>query len=151
MKLIPFIIPLMAIVTRADTFSVTYNNDLVNNYDNPSRPINSVKCGGKLSKNFEFIGQLPTSPNITGASFINNNTAACGSCWRLSYAAPRGEIRMMNVTVIDDDQSASQPEFRISVAAFRSLTGMQPPFGDHEVSVTAQPVEEADCGLNQVS
>ena len=144
MKLIPFIIPLMAVVTRADQSTVTYNST----YDNAVGFIHDVKCGSKLEKNYTLFGQLPTFPDICGSSIINPNTGACGSCWRLSDATGDKKV---NVIVINDAQSGGASQFQISRSTFKKLTGQEPVNGNQGLFFTAEPVDEAECKLNPVS
>jgi hypothetical protein len=149
MKLIPFIIPLMAVFTRtlADPYTVTFNGI----YDNGGAQTNTFApaCANKLASNYPTFGSFSTFPRISGASFVtNSNNAACGSCWRLTSMASNGignKNAEVIVAVINSATSAVQ-QFTVSAEVFNTLANDQLV---QSISVNAEPIQGTICGFTQ--
>jgi Cerato-platanin len=135
MKLILFIIPLTAVFASA-SFPVEYND----NYDNDKISMNAVTCSGGTNGlgGHDTFGSLPTFPNIGGAYVINGyDSAACGSCWKLSY-----KNKDIYFTAIDSTGSG----FATSKKAFEYLGGPGA-VNEGKIDASATRVDGSYCGL----
>jgi hypothetical protein len=142
MKLISFIIPLLAILPAARSVLVQY--DTV--YDNPATSLNTVACSdgknGMVTKGYKTFGSLPSFPHIGAASAVEGyNSASCGSCWELSYTNNKTTTSIY-VTAIDH---AAQG-FVIAQKALRDLGGQQA-VDAGKINATATRVGGSFCGL----
>ena len=135
MKLIPFIIPLMAVFTSASSVPVEYDTQ----YDNPKALTDSVTCSGGTNgietKGYDTYGNVPAFPHIGGADFIKYDSTSCGSCWKLSYKA-----NSIHVTVIDKAGSG----FTVSGEALKDLGG-QEAMDEGKIYASATRVDESNC------
>lgn len=110
-------------------------------YDNASGDMNTVSCSdgsNGLAARFPTFGNVPTFPNIGGASAIAGwNDANCGTCWSLTY-----EGATIFVTAVDHADDG----FNLSQEALNTLTdGRATEVGT--VDVTAVQVDKSACGL----
>lgn len=145
MKLVPFIIPLMAVFTQAMQSEVTCDPF----YDNFKGQTKDVTCGFKLAKNFPQFGNFSNFPKLGGSSRITNtgDTAECGSCWRLSTSG--GYIFVIALDAATPGGSVTR--FNIAEEACYSLTGPDQPLPGGNILVEAEIADEKLCGLSQVS
>ncbi|KAI5114549.1 hypothetical protein M0805_004943 [Coniferiporia weirii] len=91
-----------------------------------------------LAARYPTFGDLPSFPNIGGASAITGwGSAECGSCWRLSYKGAE-----IVVTAIDYAANG----FNIAQEALDTLTDGNA-VSDGSVQVTAVQVDKSYCGL----
>ena len=151
MKLIPFIIPLMAVFTRAIPYNVKVDNEY--NFAGSSTNITAPACAYKLGTPYPRLGNFPIFPNIAGSTLVvtGADTSQCGSCWRLTYTTNSGpdngnmKTTSINVAVINDDQSATPTtqEFSISQQAFYALVG--PGSLANNIPVNAEPINGVAC------
>lgn len=149
MKIIPFIIPFMAVFTRtlADPYTVTFDGI----YDNRGSPTNTFApaCANKLASNYPTFGSFSTFPRIGGASIITNatNYAACGSCWRLTSMTSNGIGSTTTEVIVAAINSApsTQQQFIISQEAFSTLADGQLV---QSVSANAEPIQNTICGFS---
>jgi len=122
----------------AQTVSVSYDQA----YDVSSTSLNEVACSdgpnGLESKGYTTFGSLPGFPNIGGAYAVGGwDSAACGTCWELSYDG-------YTVTVIAMDTASEG--FNLSLEAMDTLTNGQAEFLGR-VTATATQVDASNCGL----
>ncbi|KAI5120955.1 hypothetical protein M0805_001660 [Coniferiporia weirii] len=110
-----------------------------NTYDNADGSMETVACSN-LATSFATFGNLPTFPNIGGASAIAGfGSANCGTCWSLTFA---GTGNTIIVTAIDHAGDG----FNLSQEALDTLTNGQA-VQDGVVQVTAEQVDSSQCGL----
>lgn len=123
------------------TFAVRAGFD--NTFDNPAGDMNTVSCSTGftgLASQFPTFGDLPTFPNIGGASVIAGfGSAECGSCWQLTFPTTGKSI---NVTAIDHAGDG----FNLSQEALDTLTnGNAVAVG--VIQVNAVELDRSACGL----
>ncbi|PIL33012.1 hypothetical protein GSI_04461 [Ganoderma sinense ZZ0214-1] len=124
----------------ATTVSVSFDQA----YDNPDTSLTTVACSdgsnGMLAKGYTTFGSLPSFPNIGGAPagvVAGWNSAACGTCWALSYNG-----RSVNVLAVD----SAVDGWNIGLGAMNELTGGQArQLG--RVDGVASLVDGAECGM----
>ncbi|EJC99992.1 SnodProt1 [Fomitiporia mediterranea MF3/22] len=110
-------------------------------YDNAGGSMNTVACSdgqNGLASRFPTFGDVPTFPNIGGASAIAGwNSPQCGSCWNLTYQG----VSIL-VTAIDHAGDG----FNLALEALDTLTnGHGTEVG--AVDLTAVQVDKSACGL----
>ena len=111
-------------------------------YDKSSGSLATVACSdgshGLLTKGYSTFGSLPHFPNIGGAAAVAGwNSAACGSCWQLTYKG-----KSINVLAVDHADEG----FNIAKKAMDSLTGGKAAeLG--RIDVEAKEVSASKCGL----
>jgi hypothetical protein len=136
MKLTLFIIPLTAVFASA-SFPVEYND----NYDNDKIFMNAVTCSGGtngLGGHDTTFGSLHTFPYIGGAYVVKGfDSAACGSCWKLSY-----KNKEIHFTAIDSTGSG----FSTSKKALEYLGGPEA-VNAGKIYASATRVDGSYCGL----
>ncbi|KAI5116929.1 hypothetical protein M0805_005562 [Coniferiporia weirii] len=127
------LLPLAALATEQASYD--------NTYDNASGSMDTVSCSDGpegLASRYPTFGDLPSFPNIGGASAIAGwGSANCGTCWRLSYQGAE-----IVVTAIDHAANG----FNIAQEALDTLTDGNAVF-DGVVQVTAVQVDKSLCGL----
>ena len=135
MKLILFIISLTAVFASA-SFPVEYND----NYDNGKISMKAATCSGGTNGlgRYDTFGSLPTFPNIGGAHVVKSyDSAACGSCWKLSY-----KNKEIYFTAIDSIGSG----FSTSKKVLEYLGGPEA-VNAGKVDASATRVDGRKCGL----
>jgi Cerato-platanin len=142
MKLISFIIPLLAFLPAARSALVQY--DTV--YDNRATSLNTVACSdgknGMITKGYKTFGDLPSFPHIGAASAVEGyNSASCGSCWELSYTNDKTTTSIF-VTAIDHAGEG----FVITQMGLQHLGGQQA-VNAGKINATATRVGGSLCGL----
>jgi Cerato-platanin len=137
MKLIPFIIPLTAVLVSASSSSSSVGYDP--EYDNGAISVDSVTCSGALkAKGYTTFGSLPSFPHIGGAYVVEGSSSpSCGTCYELSYTD-----KTIYVTAID---SAGQG-FNIAQKALEALGGQEAVDAGH-ISASAKEVDGSNCGF----
>lgn len=116
-------------------------------YDNSTQSLAIVACSngsnGLLTRGFTTFGSLPSFPRIGGAPAVTGfNSAACGTCWKLTFKNAQGVSTSIFVTAID----VATPDFNIALAAMNQLTGGQAEqIG--RAPITASEVAASNCGL----
>jgi len=100
--------------------SVTYDQT----YDNKAGSLSTVACSnganGLLTKGYNTFGDLPSFPNIGGASAVAGwNSPNCGTCWELTFTDGQGKATSINVTAVDYAANG----FNIGLTAMNTLTG----------------------------
>ena len=144
MKLISFIIPLLAVLPAARSVTVLVQYDTV--YDNPSTSLNTVACSdgknGMITKGYQTFGSLPSFPDIGAASAVEGyNSASCGSCWGLSYTSGNTTITIYVIAIDHATQG-----FVIAKTALQHLAGQQG-VDAGKINATATLVRGSLCGL----
>ncbi|KAG2138482.1 Cerato-platanin [Suillus clintonianus] len=120
------------------TETLSYNT----NYDDASLTLSSVACSdgtnGLETKGYTTLGSLPTFPNVGGVYTVTGyNSAACGSCYNVTYGSETVAILAVDV---------STAGFTVSETAMNTLTGnLAVELG--RVDVTATQVDASACGL----
>ncbi|KAH7920670.1 immunomodulatory protein [Leucogyrophana mollusca] len=120
------------------TYSLSYDTL----YDESTLSLDDVSCSdgtnGLITKGYTTLGQLPTFPNVGGAIAVTGwNSAACGSCWEVTYGS-----ETIAVTAVD----VALDGFNLSEEAMNTLTGgLAVELG--RVNVTAVQVAASTCGL----
>lgn len=143
-QLLPLIISLTAILPAA--YSVTVRYDPV--YDNRDTSLTAVACSdgknGLITKGYKTFGDLPNFPHI-GAAFAveGHNSAACGSCWELTYKKSDKTTKTIYVTAIDHAGDG----FIITETALEHLGGQQAVLAGH-IEVAANRVAVSNCASN---
>jgi hypothetical protein len=142
MKLISFIMPLLAVLPAARSVLVQY--DTV--YDNAAASLNTVACSdgqnGMITKGYKTFGDLPSFPHIGAASAVEGyNSASCGSCWGLSYLNGKTTTTIYLIAI---DHAAQG--FVIARTALQHLAG-QPGVDAGKINATATLVKGSLCGL----
>ncbi|EGR44058.1 hypothetical protein MKX07_002328 [Trichoderma sp. CBMAI-0711] len=132
-----FKLAFFAAAATADT--VSYDTG----YDDGSRSLTAVSCSdgpnGLITRyHWQTQGQIPKFPYIGGAAAVGGwNSAACGTCWKLSYSGH-------TIYVLAIDHAAAG--FNIALDAMNALTGGQAvQLG--RVDATATQVAVSNCGL----
>ncbi|TFK34876.1 immunomodulatory protein [Crucibulum laeve] len=126
--------------------AITVSFDQV--YDNAAGSLTTVACSdgsnGLINRGFNKFSDLPSFPNIGGAPAITGfNSAACGTCWELTFTNAQGAKKSVNVTAID---VASPTSFNIALTSMNTLTnGQAVALG--RVNVTTRQVPASGCGL----
>ncbi|THH07956.1 hypothetical protein EW145_g3023 [Phellinidium pouzarii] len=114
-----------------------------NTYDNAAGSMLTVACSTGatgLAGRFPTFGDVPTFPNIGGASAIAGfGSANCGTCWKLTFAGTGVSIL---VTAIDHAGDG----FNLSQEALDTLTDGNA-VADGVVQVDAVQVDASQCGL----
>ncbi|EGX88085.1 heat-stable 19 kDa antigen precursor [Cordyceps militaris CM01] len=135
----PSILGLAALASTALGVTVSYDRG----FDDPSRSLEYVSCSngehGLITRyHWQTQGQIPCFPRIGGAQAVSGwNSAACGTCWRLTY-------NNRSVTILAIDRSVNG--FNIGLEAFDNLTGGRgEEVGRVEAQVTQVDVKE--CSL----
>ncbi|KAI0692229.1 immunomodulatory protein [Cytidiella melzeri] len=134
---------ILAIVTlslsaAAQSVSVSYDTT----YDDAGASLDTVACSdganGLITKGYSTFGSLPVFPNIGGAPAVGGwNSAACGSCWQITY-----DGKSINVLAID----VGRDGFNLSEEAMNELTNNQAvQLG--RVNAEATQVAASVCGL----
>src|SRR3954453_16733171 len=108
---------ILSLLSVASAITVSYDTG----YDDAGRSLAVVACSdgsnGLLTKGYTTQGSLPSFPRLGGASTIAGwNSAACGSCYELSYQGRK-------VTILAIDHAAQG--FNIATEAMDQLTGGQ--------------------------
>ena len=133
----PFILPALTLATN-----VGYDTT----YDNGSTSLNDVACSvgsnGVENKGYHIFSDLPTFPYIGGAASITGyNSAACGTCYQLTYTESNGKKNSITYLAID-----AADDYNLSFTAMNNLT-----FGQAEhlgvVTATAKKLPASACGL----
>jgi len=142
MKLVSFIIPLLATLPAARSVFVHY--DTV--YDNSAGSLTTVACSdgknGMITKGYKTFGDLPSFPHIGAADAVEGyNSASCGSCWRLSYKNDNSTTSIYFTAIDHADHG-----FVISRMGLQHLGGQQA-VDAGKVDVTATRVAGSLCGL----
>ncbi|KAF8188321.1 Cerato-platanin [Pholiota molesta] len=135
--------PLALLSSLAAAINVSF--DTV--YDNSTQSLAIVACStgsnGLLTRGFTTFGSLPSFPRIGGAPAVTGfNSAACGTCWNLTFTNAQKVSTSIFVTAID----VATPDFNIALAAMNQLTGGQA----EEIGrapITASEVAASNCGL----
>ncbi|EIN07862.1 cerato-platanin-like protein [Punctularia strigosozonata HHB-11173 SS5] len=114
-------------------------------YDNKNGSMDTVECStgsnGLITRfGFKTFGDLPSFPNIGGAQAVEGfNSAACGSCFNLTFAQTGKTI---TVLAIDHADSG----FNVGQVAMDDLTnGQAVQLGIVQVNATQVP--GTACGL----
>ncbi|CAL1703220.1 unnamed protein product [Somion occarium] len=124
----------------AATFATSVSFDPT--YDQASASLGNVACSdgsnGLITKGFDTFGSLKNFPNIGGAAAVEGwNSAACGTCWKLTYNG-----QSINVLAID----VAIDGFNVSEEAMNTLTGGQAEqLG--RVDATVEQLDASACGL----
>lgn len=142
MKLISFIVPLLAALPAARSVLVQY--DTV--FDNPEASLNTVACSdgknGMVTKGYKTFGSLPSFPHIGAAIAVEGyNSVSCGSCWGLSYTSGKTTT---TIYVLAIDRAVQG--FVIAKTALEHLAGPQG-VDAGKINVTATRVGGGLCGL----
>jgi hypothetical protein len=142
MKLVSFIIPLLAVLPAAHSVLVQY--DTV--YDSPATSLDTVACSngknGMITKGYKTFGDLPNFPLIGAASAVEKyDSASCSSCWELSYTNNK-TTTSLHVIAIDHARQG----FVVSQAALKHLAGQQGVDGG-KIDATATRIGGSVCGL----
>jgi hypothetical protein len=142
MRLISFIIPLLAVLPAARSVLVQY--DTV--YDNPTTSLNTVACSdgknGMIAKGYKTFGDLPSFPHIGAAYPVEGyNSTSCGSCWELSYKNDKTTTSIY-VTAIDHADRG----FVLARMGLQHLGGQQA-VDAGKIDATATRVRGSLCGL----
>ena len=128
-------------IIAAGLVSATQRASYDNTYDNASGSMDSVACSdgpNGLANKYPTFGNLPTFPNIGGASVIAGwNSANCGTCWNLTF-----EGVSILVTAIDHTDDG----FNLAEAALNTLTDGNAEFYG-AVQVDVAQVDKSLCGL----
>jgi hypothetical protein len=116
-------------------------------YDQSSGSLETVACSngpnGLLTRGYSTFGDLPSFPNIGGASAVTGwNSPKCGSCWQLTFTNAYGGTNSINVTAIDYTASG----FNIALTAMNSLTDGNA-VQDGVVQVDSHEVDPSGCGF----
>ena len=77
------------------------------------------------------------APAVTGF-----NSAACGSCWNLTFTNGQGKSTSITITAID----VATPDFNIGLTAMNELTGNQA-VQIGRAPITAAQIAASNCGL----
>lgn len=131
-----------ALVFVLPAVAVTLSYDPV--YDASSGSLATVACSdgdnGLLTKGYTTFGSLPKFPYIGGAAVVAGwNSASCGTCWNVTYAATKKSIAVLAVDHTDAG-------YNIAKAAMNVLTnGRAEALG--RIDVTAVKVAASVCGL----
>jgi hypothetical protein len=141
MKLTSVLFSIATIILAASAQTTqTLSYDTV--YDDSSLPLSSFACSdganGLETKGYTTLESLPTFPNVGGVYTVTGwNSAACGSCYQVTY---------MNNTVTILAVDVSKEGFTVSEEAMNTLTGgLAAEAG--RVDVTATQVDASACGL----
>jgi hypothetical protein len=139
MKLLPFIIPLTAILPAAYSVTVRYDTK----YDSGDISLTAVACSdgknGLITQGYKTFGGLPNFPYIGSAYVVEGyNSTSCGSCWELTYKT----TKKIYVTAID----RAGDGFIIAETALKHLGGQQAVNAGH-IEVTAKRVARSSCGF----
>jgi hypothetical protein len=143
MKLLPFIIPLTAILPAAYSVTVRYDPK----YDSPDVSLTAVACSdgknGLITKGYETFGDLPNFPDIGAAYVVEGyNSTSCGSCWELTYTKSDKTAKTIYVTAIDHAGDG----FIIAETALEHLGGQQAVDAGH-IEATAKSIARSNCGF----
>ena len=127
------------------SYAVNVSFDTV--YDNASESLDNVACStgtnGLVTRGFTTFGTLPTFPRIGGAPAVTGfNSAACGSCWNLTFTNGQGKSTSITITAID----VATPDFNIGLTAMNELTGNQA-VQIGRAPITAAQIAASNCGL----
>jgi hypothetical protein len=141
MKLTSVLFSIATIVVAASA-QTTQTLAFDTTYDDSSLSLSSVACSdganGLETKNYTTLGSLPTFPNVGGVYTVTGwNSAACGSCYQVTYGSNTVAILAVDV---------SKEGFTVSQQAMNTLTGgLAAELG--RVDVTATQVDASVCGL----
>jgi len=143
MKLVSFIIPLLAVLPAARSVLVHYDSV----YDNSAASLTTVACSdgknGMITKGYKTFGDLPSFPHIGAADAVEGyNSASCGSCWELTYTESDKTTKTIYVTAIDHADQG----FVIAETVLKHLGGQDAVDAGH-INVTARGVAESNCGF----
>ncbi|KAJ7890482.1 snodprot1 [Mycena olivaceomarginata] len=132
--------PLLLFATAAFADTVSYDKI----YDNRATSLSAVACSNGangLETKFPTFGSLPKFPFIGGVGAVEGwDSANCGTCWQLTYAATKKTI---NVLAVDH---AAPGTFNIALQAMDVLTNNRSvELG--RVPVTSKQVAASVCGL----
>ena len=83
------------------------------------------------------LGVKVGAPAVTGF-----NSAACGSCWNLTFTNGQGKSTSITITAID----VATPDFNIGLTAMNELTGNQA-VQIGRAPITAAQIAASNCGL----
>lgn len=131
----------LSLVVIVSGITVSYDNS----YDKSTTPLNQVACSdgsnGFLTKDYTTYGSLRNFPNIGGAAAVSTwNSAACGTCWELTY-----KNKSMNVLAIDHADEG----FNISEEGMNHLTnGKAEQLG--QVDAVVKQLHTSACNLEDV-
>lgn len=132
---------IIALASLTALVSGTQSASYDNLYDNAFGDMNTVACSDGshgLARKYPTFGDLPTFPNIGGASVIGGwNSASCGTCWKLTF-----EGVSIFVTAIDHTDNG----FNLAEAALNTLTDDNAEFYG-VIQVDATQVDKSNCGL----
>lgn len=134
MKLIPFIIPLTAILASASSVPVGYDPE----YDNGAISVDAVTCSGALkAKGYTTFGSI--SSYIGGAYVVKGSSSpSCGTCYELSY---------MNKAIYVVAVDSAGEGFNIGQKALEVLGGQEAVDAGH-ISASAMQVDGSNCNLS---
>lgn len=136
---------IVALALPALSTSVTYDQT----YDNKAGSLSTVACSngpnGLLTQGYNTFGDLPSFPNIGGASAVAGwNSPNCGTCWELTFTDGQGKATSINVMAVDYAANG----FNIGLTAMNNLTsGHAVQFG--VVDVASKQVAASACGVKQ--
>lgn len=132
-----FVLPALALATN-----VSYDTI----YDDGDESLDNVACSdgsnGVENLGYKVFSDLPTFPYIGGAASITGyNSAACGTCYQLTYTASNGSTNSITYLAID-----VADDYNLSFTAMNNLT-----FGQAEhlglATATAKKLAASACGL----
>ncbi|KAG0701386.1 Cerato-platanin [Suillus ampliporus] len=115
-------------------------------YGNPHASLSTVSCSdgkknGLLTKGYTNFSSLPSFPDIGGIPGTTWNPTLCGSCWSLTYTAPRGGQTTIYITAVDGTFT-----YNVSPQAFYKLTNGTG-FETDKVTAEAIQVAASNCGI----
>ncbi|KAH6906715.1 snodprot1 [Coprinopsis sp. MPI-PUGE-AT-0042] len=116
-------------------------------YDDAEGSLGSVACSdganGLLTAGYTTFGSLPGFPNIGGVPAVEGwNSAACGTCWQVTYTDAAGVTRSENIIAVD----VGPRGFNLAQGAMDKLTGNQAE-ALGRIDVSSVQVDESACGL----
>ncbi|TFY71874.1 hypothetical protein EVG20_g1124 [Dentipellis fragilis] len=137
MKFFAAFTSLFAFSTLALTDTIRYDTT----YDNAGQSMNTVSCSdgpNGLVNKYPTFGSLPDFPNIGAAAAVGGwGSAACGTCWAITYNGVT-----VNIVAMDHADDG----FNLSLEAMNTLTDGQAEFYG-SVQATVQQVDKSQCGM----
>ncbi|KAI0400441.1 eliciting plant response-like protein [Xylaria palmicola] len=133
------LLSVLSLAAATSAITVAYDQG----YDDAGRSMTAVACSdgpNGLTTRYGWTtqGQIPRFPNIGAAAAVGGwNSAACGTCWSLSYNG-----RTVHVLAVDHAGAG----FNIALRAMNDLTnGQAVALG--RVEAAATQVAQSNCGL----
>ncbi|KAJ3527827.1 hypothetical protein NMY22_g9639 [Coprinellus aureogranulatus] len=129
----------LAVGANAQQFGLTADQNLCNGAGS------GYACASTPNLPGPPLNQFPTYPWVIGLPNTGSpDSPNCGDCYQLTYTPTPGDVRIRNVTVVNNSGPGI---ITLCTDSYRNLTGITGPLPPVPPTVTLTEVARSVCGL----